>query len=354
MQTKNADETNDAYAQRDTDAKKAVVVAVLDDFLQRIAKSGTPADAEVLRAAIDQYYAEIVANDPGRVLTPVPYLVRQGRRKEAVELTTKKENWEPAQFWTLFTACEAVLTDLDKDAIAPDAGDAGTPGSNGAETANLTAKEVRSQSAAIEAMLQNALVKYRSELDAASAQDQENKKTAVAFLLSLLANHDFNTGHADPQRYQRAVALYAEILALQPANAEAIQKRAMILAASGESLGSSLSQINQAVASNGPLPMVLDAQAMILLASGKPQEALEAARQVITERPDGIDPATNAALAKSWGKYYFHLALVYDANGNTAEAIKAFQEAAKLGLGETNVFALERPQWQGLVKKLGV
>ena len=46
---------------------------------------------------------------------------------------------------------------------------------------------------------------------------------------------------------------------------------------------------------------------------------------MITERPDGIDPATNVELAKNWGRYYFHLALVYDANGNTAEAIKSFQ-----------------------------
>ena len=46
LQTKNANETDDEYARRDTDAKKAVVVAVLDDFLQQMAKSGTPADAD--------------------------------------------------------------------------------------------------------------------------------------------------------------------------------------------------------------------------------------------------------------------------------------------------------------------
>ena len=186
-------------------------------------------------------------------------------------------------------------------------------------------------------------------------QDQEKRIPRWRFLLSLLANHDFNTGHADPQRYQRAAALYTEILAMQPANVEAIQQSGDDPGGQRRELGvPHCHQINQAVASNGPLPMVLDAQAMILLASGKPQEALEAARQVITERPDGIDPATNAALAKNWGSYYFHLALVYDANGNAAEAIKAFQKAVKLGLGDTDVFALERPQWQELVKKLGV
>ena len=183
---------------------------------------------------------------PDATLTQVPYLVRQGRRNEAVELTTKKENWEPAQFWTLFSACEAVLTDLEKHVIAPDAGDAGTPVSNGEETAKLT-EEVRSQSAAIEGDAAERI--GRSTVASWTRHRRKTRKTsstAVAFILSLLANHDFNTGHADPQRYQRAAALYTEILTLQPENVEAIQQRAMILEASGESLGTSLVQINRA------------------------------------------------------------------------------------------------------------
>ena len=77
------------------------------------------------------------------------------------------------------------------------------------------------------------------------------------------------------------------------------------------------------------------------------------AQQVIGERPDRLDPAKDKELAKDWGQYYFHLALTYDANANRAEAVKAFQQAVRLGFGETDVAALERAKWQQLIASTG-
>ena len=225
--SRNANESADAYAQRDRDAKKSVVVAVLADLLQEVTTFGTPDDAKLLRATLDQYYAEWNADNPGHELEQVPYLVRTGRRKQAVELTTRQEYWQVASVTTLATACGAVLADLEKRLLVPDARAAGTSGSKDAVAASDT-DEVKLQAAAMEEVLQNVLGKCRSEYASAPPRDQVDKSNAVAAILSLLANHFFNTGHVDPQRYQRAADLYTEILTLQPINVEAIRNRAAL------------------------------------------------------------------------------------------------------------------------------
>ena len=200
-----------------------------------------------------------------------------------------------------------------------------------------------------EAVVQQALVKYQAELATAAESDKPRKSAVVVALVSLLANQYVNTS-----RYPEAIAAYGEILALQPKNVIALNNRAMIMAGTQQNLPQALEQIEKAIELIGPKPMVVDSLAMVLLANGKNAEALEAAKQVMLEKPERLDPVADQELAKSWGGYSFHLALMYDANGDQAEAIKAMQEAKTLGFGKADVSRLELPDWQKLVAKLGL
>ncbi len=94
--------------------------------------------------------------------------------------------------------------------------------------------------------------------------------------------------------------------------------------------------------------MVLDTRAMILLACQRPQEALEVGQLLLAEKPDHIDPTCDAQVAKTWGRYYFHLAMLHAANANRAKASKALAEAVSLGISEADILVLERPHWRKL------
>jgi hypothetical protein len=72
------------------------------------------------------------------------------------------------------------------------------------------------------------------------------------------------------------------------------------------------------------------------------------------EKPDRLDPVADKDLAKSWGGYSFHLAVMYDANGDQAEAVQAMQEAKTLGFRKADVSRLELGYWDKLVAKLGL
>ena len=168
-------------------------------------------------------------------------------------------------------------------------------------------------------------------------------------VLSVTANHYVNT-----QRYREAVALYTEILKHQPENTIALNNRAMILAAQASDLKMALKDINGLIEREGPLPMLVDTQAMVLRAAGKHQQALAASRRVLSEKPSQLDAASNKNLAKQWGGYYFHLALMCDANGDARGAADAMREAVALGFQSSDVFDPELPDWSRLVAQFNM
>jgi Flp pilus assembly protein TadD len=342
-----AGESPNELARRDAVIKKSRVAELLVELYQDAVASGDANDAELLRAAADRYYSEIAASDPRLILKQVPFLLSQRRRPDAIALTTDKAHQQSAEFDDLTNACGAVLADLEKQMAATTESDATIPVSQGGKSPSKM-EEWWAQDSAIEEVLQEVLDSRRMQLKTASGEPSQEAKNAVASVLSRLANHYYSTGQIAPQRFQQAAHLYREILELQPVNVEAIQRLAMLRASSGQDLSASLSQIDNALASTGPLPVVLDTRAMILLACQRPQEALEAGQLLLAEKPDHIDPSADAQLAKTWGRYHFHLAMLHAANANRSEASKALSEAVSLGVGEADIHVLERPHWQKL------
>ena len=274
--------------------------------------------------------------------------MRQGERGRAIELVN--QYWGNAPVAVLVTAFGALLNfhddlkNIEKLEL--------TTQFTAADKEKLKA-QLMAEVGETEDVLRKALSKYQQELATLegpeNATKKQKKEAEVISLMSLLANQYVNT-----KQYDKAMGTYTEILSRQNKNVIALNNRAMIMAGRSANLDDALSQINVAVNLIGPLPMIVDSKAMVLLAAGKKQEALAAAKQVMTERPDRLDPALDKGLAKQWGGYCFHLALMYDANGDQAEATKALQEAMKLGFGADDVFDLERPAWTKLVEKLGI
>ena len=342
-----ADESPDTFAQRDTLIKKGRAAALLAELYRDAAASGATKDADLLRAAADRYYSDIAAADPRQILTQVPFLLSQGRRQDAITLTTDQAHRQSEELDVLTNACGAVLADLEDQIATTAEQDATIPVSQSGKVASEM-EQWLVQESAIEQVLQEILDGRRAQLKAAPGESSDDAKNGVASVLTLLANHYFSTGHVAPQRLPQAANLYSEILELQPTNVEAIQHLALLRASNRQDLTASLSQIDNALASMGPLPVVLDTRAMILLACQRPEEALQTGQLLLAEKPDHIDLTADTPLAKTWGRYYFHLAMLHAANANKAEASKALAEAVALGITESDIFALERPQWQKL------
>ncbi|MHB8972306.1 MAG: tetratricopeptide repeat protein [Pirellulaceae bacterium] len=338
----------DPEVQPAKDAKMALVLPALEGILDLVIKNGTTADADLLKAKILEYDQAVIDADPklqaARQLLPVQFLAGQGERRKAVD--TLKQYWGEAALEIFITASNALLN-VDADLKKIEARELSPQFT--AEDKEKQKAELMATVSETEAVVQQALAKYQAELATAAESDKPRKSAEVVALLSLLGGYNVNTS-----RYPEAIAVYGEILALQPKNFIALNNRAMILSGTKTNLPEALQQIEQAIEQVGPRPMLVDSLAMVLLANGKNAEALEAAQQVMLEIPTPVELKADPELAKSWGGYYFHLALMYDAKGNQAEVVKALQEAKSLGFGAGDVSPLERQDWQKLVAKSGL
>ena len=323
-------------------------VLAMEDLLQIANEYGTPTDADLLKVRIREYYQRILAADPSlteqRQLMQVRFLVLAGERQQAVELL--KAHWEKADATTLVIACAALLNHADE---LKKLAQAGAEGKLPADEVERKTKEVRGTVGEAERIAQLALVRTQQELasDANLSPVQRSSKTGdVTTLLSLLGGH-----YLGSKRYDEAMQAYTQVLALSPGNFVALNNRAMIMAGTKTNLPEALTQIDSAIQRAGPLPLIVDSKSMVLYAAGKYAEALEAARQVIAEVPDQLDPVRNPGLAKNWGGYYFHLALMLDANKDPAGAAEAMKKARELGFGEADVSDLELGLWKEMAAK---
>ncbi len=323
-------------------------VLAMEDLLQIANEYGTPTDADLLKVRIREYYQRILAADPSlteqRQLMQVRFLVLAGERQQAVELL--KAHWEKADATTLVIACAALLNHADE---LKKLEQAGAEGKLPADEVERKKKEVLGTVGEAERIAQLALVRTQQELasDANLSPVQRSSKTGdVTTLLSLLGGH-----YLGSKRYDEAMQAYTQVLALSPGNFVALNNRAMIMAGTKTNLPEALTQIDSAIQRAGPLPLIVDSKSMVLYAAGKYAEALEAARQVIAEVPDQLDPVRNPGLAKNWGGYYFHLALMLDANKDPAGAAEAMKKARELGFGEADVSDLELGLWKEMAAK---
>lgn len=320
-------------------------VLTMEDLLQIANEYGTPADADLLKARIREYYQRILAADPNladkRQLMQVRFLVLAGERQQAVELL--KQHWKEASSDTLVIACAALLNHADE---LKKLEQAAAEGKLNAEQFEAKKKELFGSVGEAERIAQEALVKGQQELAASAPNVDGRKLNEVTTLLSLLGGH-----YLAAKRYDEAMQAYTQILNLNPGHIVALNNRAMIMASTKTNLPEALTQVDSAIQMVGPLPLIVDSKAMVLFAAGQYKEALAAAQQVIAEVPDHLDPVKSPGLAKTWGGYYFHLAVMLDANKEQAGAAEAMKKARELGFGEADVSDLEMGLWKEISGK---
>lgn len=259
-------------------------------------------DAAALLEQLQQYeaarqlYQEFAETAPGGSIVLAEFLGRHGSLEEAL------------------SQCEAAIGALKAEAIL-------TPALN-----ILTAQQKRAKPEhfrKVEGWIQQAL--------------EENPQSRVApFQLARLLDLQ--------GRYDELIRIYRQLIDRSDLNelerAAAANNLAYVLAASGKNPKEALEFVQQAIAILGPMPYLLDTQAMAYLALGQPAQAVSLLREAVSMDPTGLR--------------YFHLALAHMAANDpdaAAKALKVAKDAHELSIDQ--IPELERAQYRELLKKVG-
>lgn len=259
-------------------------------------------DAAMLLEDLQQYdaarelYQEFAETAPGGSIVLAEYLGRHGTVEQAL------------------AQCEAALGTLKVEAII-------TPAVN-----ILTNQRKRVQPEhfrKVEGWIQQAL--------------EENPQSRVApFQLARLLDLE--------GKYDELCRIYRQLVAREDLSeferATAANNLAFVLAASGQNPQEALEFVQQAIAILGPMPHLLDTQAMAYLALGQPTQAIQLLREAISHDPTALR--------------YFHLALAHMAADDPETAVKALQVAKdSYDLSIDQIPELERSKYRELLKKVG-
>ncbi len=143
-------------------------------------------------------------------------------------------------------------------------------------------------------------------------------------------------------QFDEAVALYRQVLAWEPRNAEALNNLAWLLALQKDHGEEALRCAEEAVDVAGPLSETLDSRGLAHLSCGRVEEALQDFREAWRPTLSG----------RLLGSIRFHQAWALEKMGKRQEAQKALQQAREAGMDESSVHPLERAAWSGLVATL--
>ena len=113
---------------------------------------------------------------------------------------------------------------------------------------------------------------------------------------------------------------------------------AELLALQGKSLDEAMTLVQTAIDSMGRQPSLLDTRAMVHLARGEFERAVEDMQAVVAEAPRA--------------NRYFHLARVSAAAGRRAAAVEALRKAQELAVDVRQLHPLEREPYRRLVTEL--
>ena len=126
------------------------------------------------------------------------------------------------------------------------------------------------------------------------------------------------------QRYDESIAAYGACIAIDPADAVALNNRAYMRALARTDLPAALEDVEQALAIEGPSPVYLDTRGYLRHLTGDHAAALEDMDAAIG------DPAFADRVEDDRGELYFHRALIRRALGDAAgfrEDLKAARAA---------------------------
>jgi len=177
-------------------------------------------------------------------------------------------------------------------------------------------------------------------LQETNATPSELERTE-ALLRKALEKYDRPTGllmtQADLRTFQgrcdEAEALYREILT-KGKNAEAMNNLALLLAVQGKQLEEARRLIEEAIELAGPTVNLLDSRALVWMALGKPEKAIEDLNEIATE---GIPVSV-----------LFHLAQALQQADRNKEAQRLLAKVEELGLKPELLHPLERPAYARL------
>ncbi len=129
--------------------------------------------------------------------------------------------------------------------------------------------------------------------------------------------------------WKNASETYRRILQSDPSNIAALNNLASVLALSGQNLNEARQSVDRAIQIYGMHDNLIDTRGLVHLAAGELGEAEADFRMSISVRPSP--------------EKFFHLAVTLSAQGKSAGAKEAFEEAKKGGVSESRLHPLERP-----------
>ena len=128
--------------------------------------------------------------------------------------------------------------------------------------------------------------------------------------------------------FREAADLLRGIVSGDPRNAVALNNLAWLVALHDGNAAEALRLLRQAVDAVGPVPEVRDTLAVVYLAQGQPDRAVQELQEVVEQQPTASG--------------YFHLAQAYRKANNLPAAKAALAKATDLGLSADRLHALER------------
>jgi len=138
------------------------------------------------------------------------------------------------------------------------------------------------------------------------------------------------------ENIDQAIAAYRRVLEAEPTSLSACNNQAMVLALTGRDLDVALKLIERQIERLGPIDYLLDTRGLIYMAT-RSLDLAEADFRRALESSQRADK-------------FFHLALVLDAQGRTAEANEAMARAVQGGVTRDRLHPLERPNFERLSK----
>ncbi len=138
--------------------------------------------------------------------------------------------------------------------------------------------------------------------------------------------------------YKATIAGYQEAIRKNPRDAVALNNLAFLLSLTDYKHDEALQLLEQAKAVVGPVPTILDTEAIVSMAKGEPQKAVELMTEVVAQAPSGVG--------------YFHLAQAYLKAGKRIDARSAWQQAKKYNLKLSDLHPLDRKGYQEVAAAL--
>lgn len=260
------------------------VAASMEELAEKLRQSGQNTVADTFSDEAETVYREYVEGRPGAELLMAGFLARQGRFGDAMKLT--EEQWASCKPEMIATTCFVLL-----------------------KAANGRPEAIQR----VDMVLQAALKKYE-------------QSTILLIAKAVLRGYQ--------GRYEETEAIYRAILKKNPTNLTVMNNLALFLALEGKKPNEALRLVQRALRQVGPVPVLLDTRAVVRLALGQPDKALDDLKTAIEDAPTALR--------------YFHQAQAYYQLGQKKDASDALKMAHKRGLKEGHLDGAERRAYRKL------